>query len=65
MQLDTNDLRRRVLAGEKLTPELAREVVAALRGERISAATTAASKSRKREVDETTAMQDLDNALGL
>lgn len=45
-----NDLRVRVLAGEQVTPEEYKEVIASIRQARVSAAQSAASKPRKTAV---------------
>ena len=65
--LDLQDLRRRVLAGERLTPDIAQRVVEQLRSGRVAAVeASAASKRRgKSPVDESAIMADLDQALGL
>lgn len=66
MELDIHDLRRRVLAGEKLDLETGRKVIEALRGGRIASVEAAAKgKSKSAVKDHSAVMADLDKALGL
>lgn len=65
--LDLNDLRMRVLSGEKLTAEISRELVAQVRGGRFTAANSTTSRGKKNTSPEVQAdvLADLDRVLGL